>query len=406
MQDQYDDIGAIIAKYPEITLEEDIVLKNWINESDGNRRIFEELSSPGYLDDKFKRFEQIEAGKRGRWLKVLDAINTTTQGEGKVVRNVLWFRKWQTYVAAASIVLVASVFIYILNTKKPKDETVQVPTVTNTSDVNPGQYKAKLTLADGTTIILDSAKSGTLVQQGEMFVLNKDGKLVYEKHGETKKVLYNTLSTSKAETYGTVLSDGTKIWLNSQSSIRYPIAFNGDVRKVEITGEAYFEVAPSIGSTGKRPFVVEVNGIEVEVLGTHFNINSYADEPTMKTTLLEGKVRVHSEANNSETILEPGEQAVLRRGQGDNILVNKDVDVDAEVAWRFGYFNFNNTDLKTMMRQLQRWYDVDVVYQGEIPDVQFLGEIPRELSLSQVLNVLQKQNIHFKMVGKKIIVTP
>jgi transmembrane sensor len=405
MQDQYEDIGVIIAKYPEITLEEDTILKDWINQSDQNRRIFEELSSPGFSDNKLHRFDQIEAGKRNRWLKVLDAINTATQVDVNAGK-VIWFRKWQTYVAAASIVIIASVFVYILNTKKTKDEIVQRPTVTNTSDVKPGQYKAKLTLADGTTIILDSAKSGRLVQQGEIIVLNKDGKLIYEKRGESKKVLYNTLSTSKAETYGTVLSDGTKVWLNSQSSIHYPIAFNGNVRKVEITGEAYFEVAPSIGSNGKRPFVVEVNGMEVEVLGTHFNINSYLEEEAIKTTLLEGKVKVHSANNNAEAILKPGEQAVLRRGQAEKITVNKDVDVDAEVAWRFGFFNFNNADLKTVMRQLERWYDVEVIYQGDVPAAEFLGKIPRELSLSQVLTGLQSQDVHFKMVGKKIIVTP
>jgi ferric-dicitrate binding protein FerR (iron transport regulator) len=181
------------------------------------------------------------------------------------------------------------------------------------------------------------------------------------------------------------------------------------VRKVEITGEAYFEVAPSVavlsnGQKVKRPFIVSLNGVTVEVLGTHFNINSYSDEEAVKTTLLEGKVRVHSATSNTQAILNPGEQAIVRHGQDDKITVDKDVDVDAEVSWRFGYFNFNNVDLKTMMRQLERWYDVEVEYNGQVPDIKFLGEIPRELSLSQVLSGLRRPGVNFKVQGKKIIV--
>jgi len=405
MQDQYEDIGAILAKYPELTLEEDITLKNWINQNDNNRKIFEDLSSPGYLDNQLKRFDEIEAGKRSRWLKMLEAINTT-EDDLQTVKHVFWFRKWQTYVAAASIVLIVSVMLYILNGKKPANDVAQTPTVTTTGDVKPGQFKAKLTLDDGSTIILDSAKSGRLVQQDEIIVLNKDGKLVYEKHGESNKVLYNTLSTAKAQTYATVLSDGTKVWLNSESSIHYPVAFTSDVRKVEITGEAYFEVAPEVGQHGKRPFIVSVNGMEVEVLGTHFNINSYSNEEVIKTTLLEGKVRVHT-AGGKEVVLNPGEQSSLARSQGDKITVNKEVDVDAEVAWRFGYFQFVNADLKTVMHQLERWYDVQVVYQGTVSnDLELIGKIPRSMDLSKVLDVLQTQQVHFKLEGKKIVVRP
>ena len=234
--------------------------------------------------------------------------------------------------------------------------------------------------------------------------------MVYEQTGNSKEVLYNTLTTARGQTYATLLSDGTKIWLNSQSSIRYPIRFTGDVRMVEITGEVYFEVAASLtrqanGKEAKQPFIVKAPGMDIEVLGTHFNINSYLDEDTVKTTLLEGKVKVHSETNNGQAILASGEQAQLNK-KSQVLKKVKNVDVDAEVAWRFGMFQFNNADLKTVMRQLERWYDVEVMYQGEIPDVQSHGEIPREFNLSQVLNVLERPDVHFKVVGKKIIVTP
>jgi transmembrane sensor len=409
MQDQYEDIAGILAKYPEISSAEDDILKEWIGLSVVNQKIFEDLISPEELLNMMKSVEQCKTEKGRIWQRVMNDIHARPDSAEKNIK-VIWFRKWQTYVAAASVIIIASVFIYMWQLRKPGTTTLPAPTVAKLNDASPGKYKAKLTLADGTVIILDSAKSGRLVQQGGLIVFNKDGKLVYEKVGETDKVLYNTLTTTKGETYATELSDGTKVWLNSQSTLRYPIAFTGDVRKVEITGEAYFEVAPSIavsatGEKTKRRFVVSVNGMEVEVLGTHFNINSYADEPAMKTTLLEGKVKVRSAATNEQTILAPGEQAQINT-QTQALNKTKDVDIDAEVAWRFGMFQFNNVDLKTVMRQLERWYDVQVVYQGNVGDFEFLGKIPRNMNLSQVLTVLQKVNVHFNIDGKKIIVTP
>jgi transmembrane sensor len=198
--------------------------------------------------------------------------------------------------------------------------------------------------------------------------------------------------------------------LNSQSSIHYPIAFNGDLRKVEITGEVFLEVASSVarlanGQKGKRPFIVTTPDVEVEVIGTHFNINSYKDEQAVKTTLLEGKVNVRSITNKTQLILQPGEQAQLNR-ESKTISKAKEVDVDAEVAWHYGLFQFNNADLPTVMRQLARWYDVDVEYNGDIPNREFLGKIPRDMKLSQVLSLLEKQKVHFKIEGKKIIVSP
>jgi transmembrane sensor len=391
-------IGEILAKYPLITEEEHRVLDEWKQKND-NSQLFDSIIETKQVD--LQRMVAILDGMEAVREKYLDAVPEAP------VKKMHGHSNWKMYAAAAALIMLfISGAIWMNNRKRADVAKTEEKPLPVAHDAAPGKFKAKLRLADGSIIVLDSAVNKALAEQGGTIVVNEDGKLVYKNTNSKKEVLYNTLFTNKGETYLTQLSDGTKVWLNSQSSIHYPVAFNGDVRKVEIIGEAYFEVAPSVGKNGKRPFIVEVNGMEVEVLGTHFNINSYSEEDAVKTTLLEGKVSVHSAANNTKTILNPGEQAILRHGQDQRIAVKKDVDIDAEVAWRFGYFNFNNTDLKTMMRQLQRWYDVDVVYQGEIPDVQFLGEIPRELSLSQVLNVLQKQNIHFKTVGKKIIVTP
>jgi len=383
----------------ELSNEESEELNEFLSQSDANREFFNELTNQARINEDLEEFYKTD--HKVVWESVVKANPELKKGT-----VISFFRPTVKY--AAAVILIAALGTYWVlrhntNRSVASTDTKQQQII---KDVEPGKYKAKLTLDDGSTLILDSAKNGRLVQMDGINVLNKDGKLIYEKSGETNKVLYNTLSTSKAQTYATVLSDGTKVWLNASSAIRYPVAFNGELRKVEITGEAYFEVAPSVGKNGKRPFLVAVNGMEVEVLGTHFNINSYAEEPAMKTTLLEGKVRVRSAANNEQTILQPGDQAQFSTGT-KTLTKTKDVDVDAEVAWRFGMFQFNNADLKTVMRQLERWYDVQVVYQGDVgDDFEFLGKIPRDMNLLQVLTVLQKVNVHFTIDGKKIIVTP
>jgi transmembrane sensor len=388
----------------ELNETERLELQHFLDQSEENRLFFNELTNRARINEDLEHLSKMDS--KVVWEAVVKANPELKKG------TVLSFFL-PTVKYAAAVILIAGLGGYWIlsrtkNKPEAKRETAQI-SVNN--DVAPGQYKARLTLADGSTVVLDSVTANSHLQQGGTKLYANNGQLVYEQKGKQKEVLYNTLTTSKGEMYAMLLSDGSKVWLNSQSSIRYPVVFNDNVRKVEVTGEAYFEVAPAVsllpnGEKSKRPFIVEANGMEVEVLGTHFNINNYADEEATKTTLLEGKVRVHSAKNNAQTILMPGEQAVVPRGQNERIVVDKGVDVDAEVAWRFGYFNFNNADLKTMMRQLERWYDVEVEYQDKVPDAEFIGKIPRELTLSQVLNGLQGQNVHFKISGKKIIVTP
>ena len=385
------------------------MLDAWLAENNNNPILLQEILDQQALTNDLMEYESFhwEDG-----VEKLAANGVPVISDSEVRRPIYWkFR----YMMAAAAVIIMVVAGYLLipgghNKNSHKEQVI----AQQQNDLPPGKYRARLTLADGSTIVLDSVNTDSLTRQGMATVANKNGKLEYNAsatNGKHAAPAMNTLTTAKAETYQLLLSDGSKVWLNAQSSIRYPVAFNGDVRKVEVTGEAYFEVAPSLkvlpnGQKVKRPFIVSANGMEVEVLGTHFNINNYSDEASIKTTLLEGKVRVHSATTNAQTILNPGEQAIIKHGQDDKISVDKEVDVDAEVAWRFGFFNFNNVDLKTMMRQLERWYDVEVEYQGEVPEIKFLGKLPRELSLSQLLNVLQRQNAHFKMDGKKIIVTP
>lgn len=398
MQEEHGIIGKILAKYPVITDEEQEVLNDWLAKN-GNRQKFNLIIDNEAREIDLNRFLRIRERKEANREKYYDAIANLSTKKG-----VAWFKKWPTYVAAASILVAVSIIGYKWFSGSDQEFEKEKPIIVQNKnkDVAPGQYKARLTLADGSVVVLDSFSSSKLVQQGSTTVLTRDGQLVYEKKGKDHEVLYNVLTTAKGETYGMVLSDGSKVWLNSQSSIRYPVSFNGDIRKVEITGEAYFEVA---SLSQKIPFIVSLNGMEVEVLGTHFNINSYSDEDVVKTTLLEGKVKVKTTSNHAETILQPGQQANWnKRNQGLHKL--NDVDVDEAVAWHNGYFQFNNADLETVLKQLVRWYDVEVRYQGNIPQREFWGKISRENTLSQVLGTLETNNVHFKLEGKRIFVSP
>jgi len=322
-------------------------------------------------------------------------------GNGRVVR-MKSHRIWM--VAASLLILVMasiSYFYFSKNENKEMQRTVAKKT-NQKNDIPPGGNKAVLTLANGSSIVLDSAQNGTLTQQGNAKVVKLDGgKLIYQKDENTNAVAvqYNTITTPRGGQYQLVLADGSKVWLNSESSITFPTAFTGNERKVEIKGEAYFEV----NHIATMPFHVKVNNADVAVLGTHFNINAYDDEGVMKTTLLEGSVKVSK--GNESVFIAPGEQAEVGNSS-DNIEVKKDVDLDEVVAWKNGYFYFDQASVQMVMNQLSRWYDVDIQYTGAIPERQFDGEMQRSLTLSQVLKLLSQNKVNFKIEGEKIIVTP
>jgi ferric-dicitrate binding protein FerR (iron transport regulator) len=205
-----------------------------------------------------------------------------------------------------------------------------------------------------------------------------------------------------------ILPDGSKVWLNAASSIRYPTAFTANERKVEITGEVYFEIEPLApkGGKGKVPFIVKINtpsGVsgQVEVLGTHFNVNAYSDEPAMATTLLEGKVKVSSLVNGQSSILKPGEQAVLTHNS--QLTIHNNVDMDLAVAWKNGLTAFKSADIKSIMRQVARWYNVEVVYEGTTPQRTFTGGVSRDAKLSELLHLLEVSKVHFRIEGNKVI---
>lgn len=312
-------------------------------------------------------------------------------------------KKWYWPAVAAVLIMVigTGAFFWYLDAGKKNAEKNIAKRYAN--DVAPGSTGAILTLANGQQIILDSTGNGTLALQGKTRIINQDGQVIYGKgHGQASAPMYNTMTTPNGRQYQLVLEDGSRVWLNAASSIRYPTAFAGKERKVEITGEVYFEIAPLYKPDGKTklPFIVSVNGMNVEVLGTHFNIKAYNDETNTQTTLLEGKVKVA--VGGMENMLKPGQQAVLSRM--GTMKVMDDVDVDAVMAWKNGFFSFDQTDFGAVMRQLARWYDVEIVYAGEVPNRKFGGGISRNTNLSEVLQILEESKIYFRIEGKKIIV--
>jgi hypothetical protein len=302
--------------------------------------------------------------------------------------------------AAAILILMLAGGIYWFTGKSPNNHLVstQKPAVKN--DMAPGKEGAILTLGNGQQIILDSIQNGSIAVQGNSLVMKEPGQLSIRKTNNSaeEEVVYNTMSTPNARQYKLVLADGSAIWLNAASSIRFPATFKGNERRVTLTGEAYFEIAHN----KKQPFIVEVNGMEVKVLGTHFNINSYNDEASTRTTLLEGSIQINR--NTTSTLLQPGQQA--RMSKAGKIEIINDADVEEAIAWKEGKFQFNRAEIHTVMRQIARWYDVEVEYRGPVTS-HFGGTISRDVNLLQVLNMLHLTGeVKFNIQDKKIVVMP
>ena len=316
----------------------------------------------------------------------------------------IWPRIW----AAAAIIAALSAGSYFILNKPVNEQPVAATSKLHPQDkLVPGTDKAVLTLANGNQIILDSAGNGALTQQGNIKIIKlDDGRLSYNSlKDKPQEVLYNTISTPRGGQYQVVLSDGSKVWLNAASSLRFPVSFTGDKRAVALSGEGYFEVAHDAG----KPFTVSVNGTEVHVLGTHFNINAYSDEATVKTTLLEGSVKVSK--GNTGKMISPGEQAVT--GNNDNV-VNPEigvqqVDVDAVTAWKNGRFVFKGDNIQSVMRQLARWYNAEVSYEKNVTNEEFVGVINRSRydKISDILEMMGKTGtVSFAINGRHITVMP
>lgn len=312
------------------------------------------------------------------------------------------------WMAAAAVFIVISTLGYVFFTRSAGEKVMNTEVVKKKEGkIVPGTNQALLTLQNGEVIALSEHKDGLVAQQSGVSVRKlKDGQLVYETKDEmSESNVLNTVTTPRGGQYQLTLADGSKVWLNAASSIRFPLAFGKTDRLVEITGEVYFEVAPD----PQKPFKVKSERQLIEVLGTRFNVNTYSDELAAKTTLIEGKVSISTSQASGEQegritrIMKPGQQATVYRDSPGIRL--ETVDTEQSVAWKNGYFRFDRADIQTVMRQICRWYDVEAEYKGKLSTDLFAGEIKRDEDVNKVLRILQLSNVDVQIKGRKIIIS-
>jgi ferric-dicitrate binding protein FerR (iron transport regulator) len=328
-------------------------------------------------------------------------LQETTRVPPPPARKPLFIRIAK-YAAAAAVL--AGIAVTLILLYPAPEHSSDNPTAQTLHPILPGGNRATLTLANGSVIDLDSAGLGVLAHEnGANITRQNSGNLIYEKNGAAGSngpVAFNTLRTPRGGQFQVTLPDGSRVWLNAASSLRYPTAFAGNTRQVEVTGEAYFEIA----AQKAQPFIVTAPHQQVQVLGTRFNINTYEDEAAARTTLLEGSVKVQTAAHTNGFLLTPGQQLKIQ----DNNADVTEVAAEDAIAWKNGYFSFNHSSIPAIMRQLSRWYNVDIVIQGNHLDKQtFTGEIEKKLPLQEVLNGLGSTHIHYKMeANNQLIIIP
>lgn len=380
-----------------LTADEEKELNAWIAESEQNRERYEQWRNEDQLAQKIRNYYQSDSDAIYR--KIDSAINIAGQPvQAKKPRSI-----WPRFAVAASIILAVTTAGYFLKQRQKIKALPPTATAQQQKDILPGSNKAFLTLSNGQRISLTDAGNGTIAKQaGRLINKTADGQVVYDRSNaneQNSEQLYNTIETPRGGQYRITLADGSKVWLNAASSLKYPPAFNGDTRQVELTGEAYFEIEKDKA----HPFRVKTAGQTVEVLGTSFDVNSYADEKHIATTLIEGSVKVTNETG--EVILKPGEQA-LNNSSKTPIRVSP-ANIDDVTDWRNEDFYLNRIDFRAAMRKIARWYDVDVIYDPSVPDnIESGGWISRNKPLSAVLKAMERTGqVHFKIDGKKVYVS-
>lgn len=371
------DIEELLFKQLQGTLrpEEAAYLEAWKAQKPANMDFVNQLMTPSLLTEKLRSYadNDIESARQEALAHLFP------------MRRRKRVYQWWAAAAAIALLLTAGGYLYYQRTPAPAiGQTI----------IAPGHQGAILTLANGAQVQLDTIQNGVIALQGGMTAKIVNGTLQYE--GKPTGTLYNKMSTPKGRTFQLTLPDGSNIWLNSESSIRYPINFNGHDRKVEITGEAYFEVA----TDPERPFLVDVaNKTTISVLGTHFNVNAYNNEQAIATTLLEGAIRV------KEVVLKPGQQAMLYAN--NDLQLIQTPDISKAMAWKNGLFDFEGASLQEVMRQLERWYDIEVVFEGPIPDIRFGGKMTRGIPLNEVLDILkgfEGADFKFQLDGERRLI--
>ncbi len=465
MDDSFD-IDPILTKYVReepLTAQEATALQEWIAGGEGRAEVLERLrNDPEWTKANLIRmqdmpnervWEKIEARLKGErfWVdgpadagdgkaaggsgRAVGAPVVSIDGRSRreLTEDPLPHRpNWFRYAVAASVLVAVAGITYLIRYHHKNGPDVAIGAApAKPADVQPGGNRATLTLADGQVVNLDSAADGVLTSQGNTYVAKADGKLAYNIAASEKPVAptYNVLTTPRAGQFVLLLPDGTHVWLNNASSIRYPVWFTGATREVELTGEAYFEVAKDAAHPFRvkiRNSAVGAEGGTVEVLGTSFNVMAYSDERAERATLVSGSIRY--ENGGARTLLKPEDESVFEVGgegkpanegkasgggkaSGDGNVAGElktlhNVNVEEITAWKDGFFHFDHSDLESTMRQFARWYDITVVYQGKIAPQQFNGKIPRSMSLNTVLKALEGEHVHFTLEGKQVTVRP
>jgi len=406
MQEEQHKIEDLILLYlkNELTAKQEKELNAWMQRNE-NRELFEELTNQATLKEKLAIYHTIESTQKERGKKLL--LDREFPG-AHVIEYSHKNRRIVYWVAAAVFVLIAMGGWLLINNYNKKETKQVTAQQSDTKEIAPGGNKAILTLSDNSKIVLDEAQNGSLAQQGNT-AITKDGGIVTYKADKaissSPEILYNKISTPRGGQFHVILPDGSNVWLNAASSIHFPTQFGGKERRVEVTGEVYFEVEKD----ALHPFRVAIphNGkqMEIEVLGTHFNVNAYEDEGLISATLLEGSVQVKTDI--SHTTIKPGQQAQVSNSANKDekdIHVISDVNTNEAIDWKNGEFVFNKDPLTDILRKVSRWYNVDIVYAGEVPKDKFMGEVERNLNLSQALKILERAGLQFTLEGRKLIV--
>ena len=384
-------VARLIAGFiqQDLSEEEQEALDGWVGVSDENMKLFEELTDEKNIDKSLEWFNRLDTEQS------LEKVKARIQANTYHTKNL--FRNYWMYAAAAIVIIVAG-GVYYMDTGAGKP-SVSVPVIIAANDdLQPGVSKAVLLTGNGGQVDLSASSDSVIRIEGNIAAHNSGTMLSYSADIKSNQaVSFNTLKTPAGGEYQVRLPDGSRVWLNAASSLTYPTMFTAATRTVELSGEGYFEVAKN----EEKPFIVKTSTVDVQVLGTHFNVKAYKDEESVMTTLLEGLVKINS--GNTSALLNPGQQAISDRK--DIKVVNKE-DVEEVVAWKNGLFSFNRDSIQTVMSQIARWYNIDVVYQSKINHL-FTGRIYRNSTASQVFRLLEVSgDVHFKVEGRSVMVTP